>query len=101
MDNILLVGWGVTNKLVLEEQLMPFFYQIFHRQRQLMMFPKSNMLRNEVFFSVWTIGNHTFTSIFLSSKFTKLMVCDRISNTCKTILFGVFWRPSDDKVNDF
>ena len=39
------------------------------------------------FFIVRIVGNHTFTSIFPSLEFTKLMVDDRRPDTCKTIHF--------------
>jgi len=40
--------------------------------------------------SVWTMGNHMFTSIFPSQEVIKYMVDDITPNTYKTVSFGGF-----------
>jgi len=59
------------------------------------------MLRNENFFSVWIVDNHTLISIFYSLELRKKMVGGRKVNTCKIAYFGGVLGPSDDKVDDF
>jgi hypothetical protein len=49
---------------------------------------KSNMLRNEGFFSVWIEDDNIFMSIFPSPEFKKLMIYDRRLDTYKIVLFG-------------
>lgn len=64
-------------------------------------FLKSDIPRNEGFFSVEIKGDHMFTLLFPSSEFKKLMIGYRRFNTYKTFLFGKIQGFFDDKVNDF
>jgi len=53
--------------------------------------PNYNMLMNDVFFfNIWVESDHTFTIMFSSPEFKKLIISDRRPNICKTIFFMGF-----------
>jgi hypothetical protein len=64
-------------------------------------FLKSDIPKNEGFFSVEIKGDYMFTLLFPSSEFKKLMTGYKKFYTYKAFLFGEIQGPFDDKVNDF